>query len=1793
MDEEVEVKAPVTRLRRRMSVEQFDDGKSSPAPSTPTKKRGGRRLAKSELDLIDENVENNLKNSTRKSVVKDIVDTVEDKPVTPSRRSTRIKSNTSIVSDTVQNIDSPRAKRAARRMSQVGSDNEMPLTPVRQTRRTRKDSTSNVEKQVEATSAIVKNTTPIPEIIVEEPDNVNKTSNNEFKNLDNEDKKQSPVRKSPRLLSKKSRSSNSSVPDDENSSSVEGNKSDTHNTSRHNNCKTEKPIVSLTENTDNTIDSKADIKISDKHRLSLSSTNLIKDLDTNPKKIFSHINKSLSEAQKLNKVQCKRHRTKSWTAITTVSVPNEGFYSDSENVKKKHKNSISDVIKNNILKGSGDNSKLNESNIDELNSSENYVKSSKSKKKKESDTFLKQTPNKFNSNEEANNLTSNHNVENVGQITNLFQKDPSSNIRTLIVMEDSDSNSIQINIQENNEDQCVPVVVDQLENRNDTKTDYILSKSFQNKKEDFKDANDVVTNDTCEPMDVDVTLPDILQNKKSEMESKLVLNSSIDSNSNNTRRKSSDLSTSQNQEKSDSENKSTCIFSQLKDISSTDNNTSKSPQISNNKRLSKLSNILDNTQEDTKVNKNLSLNYLTSTPLQQKTGTSDQGNNKSKHIFDSNISKEKVKITTKKDVSGHPATEDSISEKESTSSENNLIDNEAEEASNDYESGDSQDDEERQYQIDNEILEKGETLTSEDELTNDSDYEKDSFIVSSDEEDNELLSGSGDDLSMSDKELKMTTKSKKKYNKRKLKEQKQASREMFEARHKLSLSSSSKSSKLKKNILRQRLESSQSEDDIVGSKKNKRNRLNSTANDHAIKFDTDNSITQKKKKKRGLSESLCNETLLVEKEITVCEETINNVTDPLGTQIKSEPNTPAKESNNSVGFINTDIIKGTPCEKSTSDLLKLKDPLEDSDDSSSNLSSAEENIAQNYDKMLNELKIKSGNQSLNMDEKYTIKSNPKIPIVENLNLTQSKKSKNKSSQSGDTLNTNRQSTSKMVNVKSTDELCPKAKPSDKLKQKSLENDCSPIKQNNIIVEKSKLGNVSLNSDKKTKTACKQSIMDQLNITQIKKKLISSDRKKNMSDRSKAIENSDSDDSSDSIDLKLLFSEDSTNSGDLNKESRRKSGESLEDFIPLKKSQAKTDIRAREDTDSKATMNNKLFLDENVLKTKKPKALPENEEGCSNEKGEETPFFVDTFGTHTNSDSSANEDNEAKIKMHNTSHANNASSTEDSEDDDAPLEMSCIKEKSTIKEDNLSKREEVNNFDESGNAAKKSKANTSESKIKKVKKMSPSHNLSQHEKTIDKSLTKTPETVGKKKKMSGSFNVSNLESIFSLVQENSSSNDESINKTLSSEIKKIKKLSDSNVSDCEEVSALVVTNTKKIINKSVTKTPKSEKKKKSRLSESLNKFDENFSEANNTKEDLFGKDQIDTKSGKVKSKNDPSDACSKKRKRKSSVNPTLEVSLEDKSFDDNSKITNKSVLSQNKKRKISQNSEDSNEHSQDIEKTNISEMAQNTSITIKKEAKQDVDGSNVNDILDSSKILNEPGRSNKSKKKIRNSKTENQLKDSGTEQRVNTESCKQNIPHRGQSKNQDVSESVNPKLKINRNKKRKHRDDDDDANKALKVLKENSLDQIHIPRLPHSLLNLLEDKPNKEILTAKKHKPISTTEFVVEETMKRKNKPSNYLEESVYINDYDSPEAKQQRAILKKPKVLPFIPTASTSNSGFTTNFKVNIVSQEIKFVAQSNNVTSFKNDYLYSQKIKRLGTYDLYKRNRNIKISKF
>lgn len=149
-------------------------------------------------------------------------------------------------------------------------------------------------------------------------------------------------------------------------------------------------------------------------------------------------------------------------------------------------------------------------------------------------------------------------------------------------------------------------------------------------------------------------------------------------------------------------------------------------------------------------------------------------------------------------------------------------------------------------------------------------------------------------------------------------------------------------------------------------------------------------------------------------------------------------------------------------------------------------------------------------------------------------------------------------------------------------------------------------------------------------------------------------------------------------------------------------------------------------------------------------------------------------------------------------------------------------------------------------------------------------------------------------------------------------------------------------------------------------------------------------------------------------------------------------------------------------------------------------------------------------------------------------------------------------------------------------------KENAFAKV--TRLPATLLEKLVDVPCE--VPRKKPKVISTTEFIVQETNKRRVKPSNYLEESIYLHESSSARRKNKK-LLEKPKVLPFVPTASTSSSGFTTNFRINVLPSDITFVAQSNNVASFRENYLYGNNIRRLRTYDTYKRQRNMKLSKF
>lgn len=117
--------------------------------------------------------------------------------------------------------------------------------------------------------------------------------------------------------------------------------------------------------------------------------------------------------------------------------------------------------------------------------------------------------------------------------------------------------------------------------------------------------------------------------------------------------------------------------------------------------------------------------------------------------------------------------------------------------------------------------------------------------------------------------------------------------------------------------------------------------------------------------------------------------------------------------------------------------------------------------------------------------------------------------------------------------------------------------------------------------------------------------------------------------------------------------------------------------------------------------------------------------------------------------------------------------------------------------------------------------------------------------------------------------------------------------------------------------------------------------------------------------------------------------------------------------------------------------------------------------------------------------------------------------------------------------------------------------------------------------------------LSTSHFVIDETKKRKNKPSNFLEESVYLNTGDDSVKQKSNAKAKKPKVLPFLPTVRTAYSGFTTNFQVTVLPKKIEFVAQSSENSNFKKSYLEDKRKKKLRTYDLYKKGWNTKLTKY
>ncbi|XP_039748951.1 protein slender lobes isoform X2 [Pararge aegeria] len=1724
MDEDAGVKAPVTRLRRRLSVEQTEESKS-PAINTP-KKRGGRKAAKPELELIDENTPDNTttRRSTKKTATKDVTES-EEKTVTPSRRTTRIKSNTSIISETALVVDSPRAKRAARRASTAGSDGEAPITPIRQTRRTRKDSASSVEKE---TQLPPKQGKQIAEIIIEEPEV------NTIKSIpspeDTNDQSNSPnnTRRSPRILKKTNKTTPAKIRSEQSSDDIpisepaifKQRKNSLDSVSLNQEdlvIQSSKPdVANLSNNKTSTSE----------NRLSIASANLIKELNTDVTSKFN-LNKSLSDAEN-KKSEIKRKRTKSWATSASNDNKFNKFYSDSEIDKNTMNNNIVSPLVLINKNGSGDGS---------FNESLYRDKSKKSISKIKKPASMNFTVENINEpldnvksiknsivieskNESIKDSQNNTKKDNILTI-DLFKREPSGNMKTMVFIEDSDSNSEKVHkpaIHES-EDQCVPVVehpVEEFPVKLNSFTSILdpNEQNILNKSKELVIPKDICPVD-CEPMDIDETIPENVitpeaqspKNNQPDRKSVSVHISNLSSEEvvNKSKRKSS---ITQSLDRSEIETKSTLILSQIKDSTGDTNNVVKSPQVTTNMLLSKSVDDLNITQE-IDVKKNLSLHYSTSTPLQEKNIQKFKGihvntsiiasqNNDSKNTIKDvgNMSKDKynntsinknidlskdhimkenqlkkgkdkktpkkesidiqseivhskeliendkellndkqinvkdalnqqsgsesedvsldkksnnlseVKKSQKNDISSSEESGDEIESDDDSEKKSNFVFDEAIDAGDSYESGDSQDESEQRYEKENEIIDKGETLTTDEEFSDNSDYEKDSFIVSSNEEDEELLDGSDDDLSMSDNELKMTSKSKKKFDERKVKEQKKASREMFASRHglnSLNKSSNSEIGATKKNK-RQQISSSESEEDIpIKPKKNNRLRLDSTKEASFLADEKEIKISKKKSKQLSDSDSSSDESTPNEKEMTICNETVKE-SDPLS-QIKVEPKTPQKSADSTIAFIDSEDVDNDRINKNESTMTQteLLDPLQatmaaddDEDDHDDSLSSDNENIIQNYDSVLQDL-----NKSSNL--------------------------------------------------------------------------------------KAKVFDISLNIHNKRKKKVKTTLVEELNLTQVKssKKLNNKHKEENNTSLKEIISKTEEDNaSSDSIDLHLLFSEDSNNSDTSSLQNKMKNtSTNSEVIIPLKRTEAKTDVRECKVNKDASRKSMDVSFNNSITNSNKHKS--QHQENISS-KEESTSFFIDTMGSHADSldkshNSSLKRKNNQLIGKNNSAmdkSVNEAIKTNPivNSDDEAPLEVSYQKENASKRKSKSQENENdivVDVTDVAEKSINKSIAKTPTSEKKKNKKMDDvildqTDNICNT--TANKSALKTPNSGKKKKRQSETCHM----------EQNELPVDQSLN------VSQIKTPGSQKIRTSDPLTD----------NQEVTiETGTSEKKK---LKGASNSF------------------SVENEIPSV-SESRESETSSKKRKRKSSLNTTKE---DIPPADASSKTFNESLVgSKKKKRKIALLDEIAT----------VAEAVPNVEEHNKKQD-QKIFSSNVS-----------------------NART--------------------------------GIDEVNKK----RNKKRKQREEDETTNQSSKMLKQNIFHQV--PRLPPTLLEKLDDVPNKEIPT-KKTKVISTSQFLVQETKKRKNKPSNYLEESVCLNETFENKTNNKKR-LDKPKVLPFVPTASTSTSGFTTNFKINVVPSDIKFVAQSNTISSFRDNYMYGNKIRRLGTYDMYKRQRNVKLSKF
>ncbi|XP_045514582.1 dentin sialophosphoprotein isoform X2 [Pieris brassicae] len=1827
MEDDNSAKAPVTRLRRRLSVESTEERSST--PNTPTKKRG----RPSKLIQIDENdvtpQKSTPKRVTRKTT-KEGFEPLDDKPLTPVRRSTRIKSNTSIVSDTVATTtgDTPRAKRVTRRNSQLGSDSEIPLTPAKQTRRTRKDSTPNIDKD-----EIEKAVPSITEIIAEEVEFVEKSfitpshspSNNKSKNS------------SGIIIDQGEKKSNNSVIDDSKN----------------------KSIVKCSSPPSPDIQ-KENISPGPKHNkkgnLSASSIELLNNVDKFSK--TDTLNKTTSFME--SNMKPYKKRTMSWSTNSSTS---------DETLKQEQKDININKSQNN-----------NESAIDRLSQNSQSLKT------------VKVIVDKMDIDQICNkSLTENKHKDTSSE--ELFNKDPSHVSKPEIIIEeftteiniqktqyqfvpdvDVSSTNVNVSLHKSNRDETMnashgekkindsvePMDIDQTipesmiipeekesftELNNKSRKSSISFKSKRNSSvsQAFETENKstlILSQPNDNPLQINILGKSPMPSDNTFLSKSLV-----------------DLDKTQSLDKEPKNQPITCLTStplQQKPlqkliapmntsiIKSSDNidGTPKSfvetdsPLVKNeNNKLSSASKSLmvdedcdDKVPKDEMMNSNQSIKSVNDSQIKNKDDcknisminksnvitpkdkdcenkvstesieskedqlmvnvhSSDEDTGDEMPNLKLNVNESKRKSKKKKMLINDESDDSEISSDESIA-KNDLVNDEADDAGDDYESGDSQDEEDLQYAKENEIIDKGVTLTSDEDFSNDSDYEKDSFIVSSDEEDNQLLEGTEDDLSMSDNELKMTAKSKKKYNERMIKEQKKASREMFESRHKLNIK--------KKNIIKDD-SVSKSDDDNSPKQRKKNNRMRLDSSHEISGLNESKSRTEIKK---HLSESNVNETFN-EKEMTQMNVS-SKESDPLATSMKKDPKSPKKGNNET----NTTLDSEVSSNRSQLNNLEKGDenPLESEKDDETSSDSDTNNIISNYDSILSTLnKASKIDTSLNLDVKKKMK-NKRASIIDELNLTQSGKKeslsnttpkqnpnktdlvKDDDNSSSDSINLNllisEDSNTDSINTKNEDEVVP-------LKESEAKTDLTNNEEENMDCGSENLFFIDTKGDLGDDAPAEEKIIKDNNISNIKTP--KSEKKKQRLSKSQT-------------DINVTLIEDSdhqnTSSAKTPKSDKKKQVfEAMADNdtsinVKTPKSEKKKKQKSSESiADIEDASTEDIIQIQNTSSVKTPKS-----EKKKKQKSSESIADIEDAST----ENIIQIQNTSSVKTPKSEKKKKQKLSESADAEDAPVEEKIIKDQNIF-----------NRTPQSDKKQKKSKSLTAETPTeeipdqntssvktpndKKRKRLSKSHLDIEAEQAEDlnTSNVKTPKS---EKKMRQKLSQSQID-IDVEPDDKIDQNASSI--TLKSEKKKKNKLSES-VADFDDSE----------FNLSNVKTPKSDKKKKQEFSESqgnireldssnvkspksANKKKLSLLESQTNIQELNSCNAKSPKSGEKKKQDlsefqNNQEPVSKVNTPKSEKKKNLDVSQTN--IEVSEAPINEIVAEMNSNVKTPKSDKKKKRKSGNIEDANVVEV----SVIKTPKSAEKLPQTHVEDLVNKQEIdlIKTKGEKKKKKQMLQSAdsvegQSEDLVMGKKKRKRSNTVLVEEVIETTSHSngnekkkrKIKNTDETV--KADVKKSKKRKEREDDEHDHPKVQP----SSSKMTVPRLPMSVITQLADNP--KIQARKKPKVISTSQFIVEDY--RRKMPSTYLEESVYLND-DSPEKKKPKK--KIPKVLPSMPSTSSSNQGFTTTFKINVISAETKFVAQADNVANFREDCLYNKNRKRR-TFQHLKKHTSSKLSKF